>query len=280
MRKDLNKLLCEEERNGSSRNFKEVRRARIFQIEDEEFSAGRESMTKRYHVIGNNKNFGEHLTPLYGIVRKNVGRKWDDVYSELCEVFDMRSVVNAHILQHLWFYVERYVYVDKDGELMVRGSWRFGAESLATSSCEYFIHPGTGILTKNEHYKTYTQRNREGKEKREAEKRKTCIVISKTQELRRIGEDSPWFVCTLTFLAQPKGVSTFVPYTSYGSRVPYTSYGSRVNRPTAGFWTMKYPDITAFDAWTKKTVPHYQTWYCSSYRSASKKDLKNAGLKD
>lgn len=266
MRKDLNKLLCEEERWGSTRSYKEVRRKKVFKA-DEEFNAGCEGMTKRHAVANNQKQFGEHLNPLYGVVRKNVGRPWDDVYSELCEVFDMRSVVNAHILQHLWQKVERYTFI-KDGVVMVRELYRNGAHPLEDAFCEYYIHPVTGILSKNEKFKTYDQIRRERDAEREVEARKTRIVISKNKELRRKDENSPWFVCTMSFLHRPTGVSTFVLY----------SFKSR--RLGQGFWTTKYPDITAFDAWTKKTVEHYNTFYCSGYRSASKKDLKNAGLKD
>lgn len=267
MRKDLNKLLCEEERYGSSRSFKEVRRKKVFQA-DEEFAAGREGMKKRHVISGNEKMFGEHLNPLYGIVRKNVGRKWDDVYSELSEVFDFRSVINDHILQHLWQYVERYAYVD-DGVIMIRGRYSRSAEELELSSCEFYVHPVTGVLCKNEKYKTYDQQRRERKAAREAEKRKTCIVIGKNLELRRKDEDSPWFVCTIRYLPLPKGTTEFVQY-------GFGNYGGRKR----GYWGIKYPEITTVDAWTKKTVDNYRTFYCSGYRSASKKDLKAAGLKD
>lgn len=267
MRKDLNKLLCEEERNGSSRSFKGVRRKKIFQADDE-FNAGRESMTKRYAIIGNNKNFGEHLSPLYGIVRKNVGRRWDDVYSEMSEVFDFRSVINDHILQHLWSYVERNAYID-DGVIMIRGRYRSGAEQLELSSCEFYVHPATGILTKNDKFKTYDQRQRERAAARELEARKTCIKLNKNKELRRKDEDSPWFVCDISYLQLPKGNAEFIEY-------GFGLYGNRKR----GYWTVKYPEITTIDAWTKKKLANYRTWYCSSYRTASKKDLKMAGLKD
>jgi hypothetical protein len=213
--------------------------------------------------------FGEHLNPLYGIVRKNVGRKWDDVYSEMSEVFDMRSVINAHILQHLWQYVERYTYIE-DGVIMVRERYRSGPTTLADAFCEYYIHPVTGVLCKNDQYKTYDQRSRDRKADREAEERKTRIVISKTQELRRKDEASPWFVCAISYLAWPEGKDTFV---SYG-------FGLGGGRKTNGFWTKKYPDIVTRDAWTKTTVSRYGIFYCSGFRSASKKDLKMAGLKD
>mgnify|MGYP003582218477 CR=1 FL=1 len=267
MRKDLNKLLCEEERYGSSRSFKEVRRKKVFQA-DEEFQAGRESMKKRHVVSGNEKMFGEHLSPLYGIVRKNVGRKWDDVYSELAEVFDFRSVINDHILQHLWGYVERYAYVD-DGVIMVRGRYSRGAEQLELSSTEFYIHPTTGVLCKNEQYKTYDQQRREREAEREAEKRKTCVPFGKNQELRRRDENSPWFVCTIAYLPWPKGKQEFVQY-------GFGNYGGRKH----GYWRTTYPDVVTLDWWTKKTVERYGITYCSGFRSASKKDLKAAGLKD
>lgn len=261
MRRDLNKLLCEEERNGSSRSYKEVRNKKDFRIIDEDFSAGRESMTKRYMIAGINKEFGEHLNPLYGIVRKNVGRRWDDVYSELCEVFDFRSHINAHILVHLWDYVERDTFW-KDGKVWVNSRYS-GAKLLDETYSEYYVHPLNGILSKNQKFKTWNERSRERKAEREAEARKTCIVISKSLELRRRDEDSPWFICELAFLAYPKKI--------------IKEYTSRIGKRSTQYEA--YPDCDAIDCWTREKVK-WGSYYCTSYRSAGKKDLKSAGLKD
>lgn len=265
MRKDLQKLLCEQERNGSSRKYKEVRRKKEFKdLEDPEFNAGVEGMKVRYIRGHGNlaKSFSENFAPLWGIIRKNAGRKWDDVYSELSQVFDMRNHVNAHILVHLWDFVERNTWFE-DGQVWVLS---YSRTELAETSCEYYVHPVTGILTKSKEYETYNQGARRRKEEREAKKRETCIVVNNSLELRRVDVDSPWFVCTIKRLAWPKGVSV------------YKEYSSTYSKRKRGYWTTEYPPITAIDAWTGKKVERYGVDYCVSRRSASKKDLKNAGI--
>jgi hypothetical protein len=260
LRKDLQKLLCEQERSGSSRRHKEDRRSKDFNIDADEFSAGRESMTKRYIVKGVNKEFSENFNPLWGIIRKNAGRPWDKVFSELNEVFDMRNHVNAHILVHLWSFVERNTWFE-DGQVWVRG---YSNVQLAETYCEYYVHPITGILTKSKGNKTYQQLNRERAEERKREERKTRIVISKEMELRRKDEDSPWFVCTLTFLKRPNPTYVWEERQYREGGKIYRSF-----RPT-------YPRIYTKDAWTG-AYAEFNRYYVSSYRSASKKDLKKWG---
>lgn len=162
MRNDLTKVLCEQPRSQSHRTYGEYRHDRRFKYDEKldqtqdagELNIGlvgggftRESMKFR----GHDKSFGEHLSPLEGIVRKSVGRKWDDVYSEICKAFDRRSATGTHIFQHLFDYIETKAYYGKDGTLMVfdryfgerklvpeEGSWR-GSEI-------FYVDPDTGIV--------------------------------------------------------------------------------------------------------------------------------------
>jgi hypothetical protein len=263
LRKDLQKLLCEQERNGSSRRHKEVRRSKDFAVDPNEFSAGRESMTKRYTVKGINKEFSENFAPLWGIIRKNANRPWDKVFSELNEVFDMRNHVNAHILVHLWQFVERETYIGDDGKVWVRGRYN-GDQQLESSGSEYYIHPITGLLLRNKAYKSWKASKREGAAKRAAKERKTRIVISNEQELRRKDEDSPWFVCTLALLVRPDPVYVW-------DERQYRE-GGKIYRS----FRATYPRLTKKDKWTGEYA-QYNRYYCSDYRSASKKEIKQWG---
>lgn len=261
MRKDLQKLLCEQERHGSGRSFKQVRRKKENRyLEDPEFNAGTEGMKVRYvRGYGNDsKSFSENFNPLWGIIRKNAGRRWDDVFSELCQVFDMRNHVNAHILVHLWDFVETKCWFE-DGKVWTRGY--SSTVPIEDSGSQYYVHPVTGILTKNGDGQR--RRYRYAKDKEDPNVRK----ISKTLELRRKDEDSPWFVCSISYLALPK------PTYKWVERGPYRE-GGKVYR----YFSPEYPAITARDRWTGKGVDRYNTYYCSGYRSASKKDLKKYGV--
>ena len=117
MRQDLNKQLCERERLGHSLKYRDYRHKRDYNDylgEEGENLLQREGMKTRYGW--NRKSFNENLNPLYGLIRKNAGRPWDTFYSELCEVFDTRSVINGHILQHLLQYVNTPCFVE-NGEI-------------------------------------------------------------------------------------------------------------------------------------------------------------------
>jgi hypothetical protein len=146
MRSDLNKVICEHERRGSRDSYRQVRRKKGFALHED--SPAFESMKARYGY--ETKDFGEHLNPLYGQVRKAVGRRWDDFYSDLRRNFDTRSVINAHILQHLYDRFEKDCYV-RNGEIYVApnrfriGGWRLRDQRRI----EFYVDPRDGIIKRN-----------------------------------------------------------------------------------------------------------------------------------
>src|SRR5271156_1602451 len=105
MRADLAKLTTEKERVGAKgKCFKTKYRGRVKAHPDpdhdypKEYGGFRSSARRRHWE---HKEFTDVLSPLYGAIRKNVGRPWDDVYSEFCKVLDRRSVSGHHIWTHL-----------------------------------------------------------------------------------------------------------------------------------------------------------------------------------
>jgi len=290
MRQDLNKQLCERQRHGSTRKFHSERRLKLFNDmrgEELENLPKREGMKKRYRVNRVDKELNENLNPLYGLVRKNVNRPWNKVYSELCEVFDMKSVINRHILQHLFSMVELKTFIDDDGDLMYRGGYRRGAQAvLDDNGPEYYVHPTTGILLKNPHYESWRQsKNRRSKEWRQAkgdtEFRK---IIDDTHELRRRGVDGVWFLCTLEkFEGRYKEIKR--PTTDKDGNITYV---------------VEKREVSSYDAWVKGTVRYdgkstyngllknkYRLdddiskvgYFTKSIKTASSKELKQYGLK-
>ena len=204
MREDLNKQLCERQRLGHDKHYGEWRHSREhnakfeYDADDEPFtgvgSAHRESMKHRYGY--DTKQFNENLRPLYGFIRKSVGRKWDDVYSEICGVFDKRSVINQHILIHLYQYVEtKNIYVGADGKLWVQGteSWRRPREDqpLRATHIEYYVDPRDGVLKHNKHYHTHRQEWRKHVEEVKQRQLEVKRVIDKTTELHKL--NGCWF---------------------------------------------------------------------------------------
>lgn len=272
MRDDLTKVLCEQERPRSwdhysnYRNLKQFEDSRVYDEEDFEVRAEycrhttvggggtRESMKHRYGYDA--KMFGEHLSPLYGVIRKNVGRKWDKVYSELCKSFDRRSATGAHIFQHLFDQLAKpeYTFINDDGKVWIRGDYR-SAESVRDSTYLFYVDPRDGILKFNPHAKTYKQVRREQAERQAAETAKVKRVVDKETELHLI--DGVWF--EVKFAHNP-GISSKVKVMS--GKITY--------------YRMEFEYPFMYDVLKKQTVQAERV--AVSKRTVNHKDLKRHGL--
>ena len=235
MRQDFNKLLCERERRRSSSCYREVRHVKGFsQARDlDEYSdiGGREGMKTRYRKSPGvyQKDFNENLNPLKSFLRTSVGRNWDKVYSEICSTFDKRSVINQHILIHLFQYVETKIIVGDDGRLKyfvpydyynVDSGWR----DIKTGYFDYYVDPRDGRLCFNKNKKTNRQINRERAAERKAEEAKVLRVIDKENRLEKVNEI--WYhVCS-------KEYDVNVRYFDYAAKLWKNRIERRVDRTT------------------------------------------------
>lgn len=198
MRDDFNRVLTEDPRRGSRWKFREYRRAKANAIFDDEFSGGKESMMKRRRLAGGErKNFGDLLGPLEGWVRKQVGKKWNDVYSEVCALFDRRSQIKDHVHQHiLGDFVERNTKLI-DGKVCVLNRWDGWIEVGTTPFGRrrgFYVHPVTGILCT-------TRKEREpGSAKREQaakQERLDGVFREHDRNTHLYFEDGAWWVYIL-----------------------------------------------------------------------------------
>lgn len=75
------------------------------------------------------KDFGENLNPLRRYLLNQIGRNWDDIYSEISKNCDKESAIGNHIYEHLWSFIvkpeeieiidgvpHRFCYVNKQLE--------------------------------------------------------------------------------------------------------------------------------------------------------------------
>lgn len=287
MRRDLNKLLCERERAGGGMSFRDLRHMKEFNNtrgEELEGLGAREGMRKRYRVRGDWKTFSENLNPLYGFVRKNIGKKWDKTFSELCEVFDMKSVINQHILQHLFDMVETKTFME-DGVVMYREGYysqRAAAPVKSEDGPQYYVHPETGILLKNSQYKSYKTQQRVIRAKQEEEALKLRRIISETVELRRQDENSPWFMCELDVMPKSwisKRLKGYENGEKVYEEVSYPAY-------RYDMWEKREVDARGNYKWNLRKVgktsrdyrPYKAGTYVAKVRLLSKKELKRFGL--
>lgn len=188
MRSDFNKLMCERERPHSSDCFGNYRQLKKFNDDYDYEVGGREGMKFRYGY--DSKSFNENLNPLYGFVRGNVGRKWDKIYSEICSTFDKRSVINQHILIHLFQYVEINIYVI-EGKLKYLATYGKGYSDIKDGHFDYYVDPRTGKLCFNKNKRPWRQVARERAEAAQVELAKTLRKIDENTSLEKI--EDVWY---------------------------------------------------------------------------------------
>lgn len=103
---------------------------------------------KRPHT--KRKGLTDLLGPLKRWLHSQLGRPWNDVYSEACAVIKPDSIIRAHVKTHLLEYVERNTFMHH-GKVcihslrvggpvpLLRGRWNRGM---------FFVHPESGLLMK------------------------------------------------------------------------------------------------------------------------------------
>jgi|GEM_PF-1386452 len=142
MRSDMAKVVVEQPRYGSrERSLKTARKIRPVEVHEDFDSGPVRAPARRW-----GKEFGEHLTPLWRFLRKNLGRPWDKVYSEIRSQLDGRSVTGQHVLDHLRWEVETECFL-VEGKVM-RNGWRG-----PTTVYGFYVHPKTGILREGPTYR-------------------------------------------------------------------------------------------------------------------------------
>lgn len=167
MRDDFNKQLTERERLGHKSKFGDYRNAKLNKALDEDMSGGKESIhARRRNAKGGantRKQFNENLNPLRSFLHTNLGRPWDKIYSEITTAFDKRKVINNHILEHLFQYVELDVHI-VDGKPCTRARWRSSSMEFYPIQSHgrmpsYYVDPRDGLLKTPKRGKTKREVN-------------------------------------------------------------------------------------------------------------------------
>lgn len=297
MRNDLPKVFSEHERRRSSLSFKQVRRAKAYEafgIEGDGQSS-HESMRFRHHK--HHKSASVNLKPLLGQVRKHVGKRWDDFYSELCRTFDMRSPVNHSVLDYLDGFCERRIVI-QDDELFVQLPYLNNLVPLKGYEAEFYVDPRDGVIKRNTERKTYKQQRRERDARLEAERAAVFRKLDEYTVLRKI--DGAWFLFTLkdlpdpvTVYDKPRDRADFYP----DPHGPAKTWAELTAEEKERLGVVFSRDVSVRDCftgeWVAKNKGHL-SWYAykaagslpaelkgkyhASKRTASKKDLRRAGL--
>lgn len=264
MRSDMSKVIVERPRPGSrSRTDGKFRQTLKAAAQDAMLGKDLDGVDELSNVVGMQKlhkdtrSFNEYLQPLRRYVISQIGRLWDDVYSEICEHLNRNSTVHDHIFTHLFSYVERHTYVDTDGSICVhtdRGTgWTKEGRILVDNHyCDTYVHPVTGILTKPD-TKTYTQKRNAARKQRQLEDRRKRRVINDRLMFERDEDTGLWFRLDLE------------PAKTAWEKVSLTDR------------EIIYRNFKYF-VFTCRQKYGVEAWPVGTRRSASKKDIKDHGL--
>ena len=110
MREDMFKVIVERPRSGRSWAGKTKLR-----YLDKDDGRQRVSGKRLAREFGNTKYLNENLAPLRRYLFKQRGRKWDDVFSDVCARLDTGSTVKMHVREHLDDFIVRHIGIDQDG---------------------------------------------------------------------------------------------------------------------------------------------------------------------
>lgn len=122
MRKDMKKVICESPRGGSHACYREVRRRENRgDLEDLPSCQGMRRPYVSWHG-DNAKEFTDHIMPLYRYLWSCLGRRFDDVWSEICATVPSNNTVDQHLKSHIDSELTINVKLI-DGELVEHSRW-------------------------------------------------------------------------------------------------------------------------------------------------------------
>lgn len=91
------------------------------------------------------KSLNENLKPLIRFLRSRRGRRWDDVFSEICAALDTGSTVKMHVREHLEDFVATRISIGRQGEWLFEGDL-LGRRGRWSHRWRFFVDPADGVL--------------------------------------------------------------------------------------------------------------------------------------
>lgn len=148
MRSDMFKVIVERPRTGKSWDVLASRRRFDWD------GPSRARMREGLGHVGLNEN----LRPLERYLKKQVGRPWDKVMSEISANIDRRNTVQQHVFEHLHDFVAMQVAWRDGVWIDLRRPWLSHRGTWLRQPL--FVHPRTGLLRVNEDYRGHRRRHR------------------------------------------------------------------------------------------------------------------------
>lgn len=142
MRHDMDRVIQETARAGSSNPSKKTS-LRIRHHNGSEFEdlPKRLSVSHAKHQSGFSKSPGVTLRPLRRFLQKNIGRPWNDIYSEICQSIDRRTSRGHDLFCYLEWEVYVRCIIGEDGKVYSYHRW--GGRTPVSG---FYVHPETRLL--------------------------------------------------------------------------------------------------------------------------------------
>jgi hypothetical protein len=155
MRSDISKIVVERPRAGSRNRFGDARKKLYNRLDSDGMEHAPTKVGYKRSVDwsgGYSKNLSDHLSPLYGFIRKSVGRPWNKVYSEICANLRSNSTSHQHVRSHIFDFVE--IHVEMRGKVPWHKSHEYTISGpIGMGRTQFYVNPNTGLLCEAPTYK-------------------------------------------------------------------------------------------------------------------------------
>lgn len=218
MREDMFKVLVERPRRGGYRNKFGRRDEHLkqdrFDVCYDADNCDELSNLEKVRPVGrgvDRKSLNENLEPLWRFLGTQVGRLWDDVYSEIRENLSPKNAVQMHVVQHLKDRVVTSTYMGGDGR--VYQSPKYNRKTKGDPSPDLCLEDLTGYPAFYVHPVTrvFCVSPRRGRHKVK-EQAKTKFRVTDLIQYRLI--DGLWYTIQLQKIPRHQGIQTM----AYGMR--------------------------------------------------------------
>lgn len=139
MRADMFKVIVERPRRGS----RYAPAVKLKKDRNPYKQIGLKRHVREKNIIS--KGLNENLAPLVRFIQRRVGRRWDDVFGEICAGLDTGSTVKMHVREHLGDFVLIGIARGRHGELLHEGRV-IRPDRRNCRGSEYYVDPDDGVL--------------------------------------------------------------------------------------------------------------------------------------
>lgn len=261
MRKDMSKIIVERPRLYGSK-------PRPGRAQDPDIMLSKEGMRKPYVRQHVEKQLNENLGPLLRFLNSRVGKFWNDIYSEISENLRADNPVQQHVRDHLEDFVELRTML-KDGEIYTTS---YGVRLLEHSSRRFYVHPETGRLMVNPHYRAWVNRWRNWDWEQKAAKQASERTMPDGTHLRKIA--GIWYVVEIKEI--PPVIKVDRVDKTTGKVYQITQGGTAYDVILEA--TVSRNGVNGIYNLTTKTYAQGEPVYCATKRQLNHRELKKYGV--